>query len=149
MSILSAARVELEKPLFRVDTRSLVGLVLFSTFASRIKTCLPLEEIANPPFNENCLQGNDLDLTSFPIKYFAAFIRVRRIKIGHVYEVELFPSYRHPLGSNQDWISHSLTILNWELPGSPGRRHGHTGETKFRAKMKELARPQHDSGPHL
>jgi len=38
-----------------------------SAFAGRIKTSLPLEEIANPPFTENCLEGKDLDLTRFPI----------------------------------------------------------------------------------
>ncbi len=38
-----------------------------STFASRIKTCLPVEEMTNPPFNENCLEGKDLDLARFPI----------------------------------------------------------------------------------
>ncbi|MBI5248381.1 MAG: UbiD family decarboxylase [Desulfomonile tiedjei] len=38
-----------------------------STFAHRIKTSVPPEEICDPRFNANCMEGTGLDLTRLPI----------------------------------------------------------------------------------
>lgn len=38
-----------------------------SAFALRIKNSIPTEDIAKPPFRENCMDGTELDLTRFPI----------------------------------------------------------------------------------